>query len=48
MTIIRARVANPNRAGDGTYATWWKGLASFAALLVFFFFVALAIMGYGG
>lgn len=40
-------MANPNRAGDGRYATWWTGLCSFAALLLLMFFSVVSCMGSG-
>lgn len=40
-------VTNPNRDARGRYATWWYGLASFAALLLLMFFVVSTVLGYG-
>jgi hypothetical protein len=42
-----AAVTNPNRDAKGRYATWWFGLASFAALLLLMFFAVSSVMGYG-
>lgn len=39
-------MSNPNRDDKGRYATWWKGLASFGALVLLWALFASGVMGY--
>lgn len=41
-------MSNPNRDAKGRYATFWKGTATLAALIVMWFFIFGSWMGYSG